>query len=194
MQENTVNIIEDVKKELTGDEKVLESAFKLETYYKKYKFAIWGLASIAIVFFVGSSVMNTMHESKLEEANEAFLVLQSNAEDSTALATLKAKNPALFELYSYAEAVKKQNIEALKTLTKSSNTIIADVSAYIVGVIEKKPVSSKLYNDLALFEEGYVAILAGDNKTAKDKLGLIDERSSLAMMTKFLQHSMIKAQ
>lgn len=194
MQENAVNIIDNVKKELSGDEKVLESAFKLETYYKKYKIAIWGLASIAVVFFIGSSVITSMHESKLHEANDAFLALQTNSKDAKALATLKAKNPALFELYSYSEAVKSKNVEMLKTLAKSSNAVIADVSAYSASTIEKKPISSKIYNDLALFQEGYIAIIAGDTKTAKEKLELIDERSSLAMMTKFLQHSMIKAQ
>lgn len=189
-----MNIIDNVKKELSGDEKVLESAFKLETYYKKYKIAIWGLASVVVVFFVGSAVMTSMHKSKLHEANEAFLALQTNSEDATALATLKAKNSALFELYSYSEAVKKKNIETLKTLAKSSNAIIADISTYSASVLNKKPVSSKIYNELALFQEGYIAILIGDTKVAKAKLDLIDERSSLAMMTKFLQHSMIKAQ
>jgi hypothetical protein len=44
-----------------------------------------------------------------------------------------------------------------------------------------------------LFEEAYVAIKAGDAKTAKNKLELIDERSPLAVITGFLKHSIIKA-
>ena len=186
--------IEDVKKELSGDEKVLESAFKLETYYKKYKLVIWGFATVLVVFFVGSNIMNALEQSKLEEANQAFLSLKNNPKDKKALDTLKAKNPALFELYSYAEAVKSKNIQALKSLNSSKNSVIADASTYSASVLEKKPQSSKLYHDFALFEKAYVAILAKDNKTAKEKLALIDERSSLAMMTKLLQHSMIKAQ
>lgn len=188
-----MNIIEDVKKELSGDEKVLESAFKLETYYKKYKIAIWGIASIALVFFVANSIMTTMHESKLNEANKAFLALQNNDKDTKALATLKAKNPALFELYSYSQAMKNKDINTLKNLAKSKNEVISDVSAYAISVLNKKTINSKIYKDLALFQEGYMAILAKNTKEAKEKLDLIDERSSLAMMTKFLQHSMIKA-
>ena len=57
----------------------------------------------------------------------------------------------------------------------------------------KKPVDSVLYKEMALFEEAYVAIGAGDTKTAKAKLELIDERSPLAVITGFLKHSLIKA-
>lgn len=62
-----------------------------------------------------------------------------------------------------------------------------------MGVLDKKPVDSTLYKEMALFEEAYVAIEAGDVKTAKAKLELIDERSPLAVITGFLKHSMIKA-
>ncbi|MDQ7085513.1 MAG: hypothetical protein Q9M36_11560 [Sulfurovum sp.] len=40
-----------VKKSLSSDEKVLESAFKLETLYRKHKVKLWGLAIALVVFF-----------------------------------------------------------------------------------------------------------------------------------------------
>ena len=80
--------IADVKKELSGDEKVLESVFKLETLYRKYKYIIWVIVLGLILFFVGKTVMQSMHEAKLEEANTAFLTLQKNDSDTQALATL----------------------------------------------------------------------------------------------------------
>lgn len=181
-----------VKKELSGDEKVLESAFKIETLYKKHKVKIWGAAVALILFFGGSAVMDAMHEAKLVKANEAFLTLQTNSEDANALKVLKEENPALFELYSYATAVKKQDIATLESLSKSSNSVISDASEYTAGVLNKKPVDSKLYREFALFEEAYVAIGAGDIQTAKDKLELIDERSPLGVITSFLKHSTIK--
>ncbi|RLA71072.1 MAG: hypothetical protein DRG09_01385 [Epsilonproteobacteria bacterium] len=181
-----------VKKELSGDEKVLESAFKIETLYKKHKLKIWGAAIAVILFFAGTTAMDAMHEAKLVKANEAFLTLQANSEDANALKVLKEENPALFELYNYATAVKKQDIAALETLSKSSNGVIADASGYSAGVLKKKPVDSKLYREMALFEEAYVAIGTGDIKTAKDKLELIDERSPLGVITSFLKHSTIK--
>lgn len=182
-----------VKKELSGDEKVLESAFKLESLYKKYKFQLWGVVVALILFFGGQGVMTAMHEAKLVKANEAFLTLQSNSDDADALKVLKENNPALLELYNYAQAVKKEDIKALESLAASNNNVIADASAYTAGVLNKKPVDSKLYKEMALFEEAYLAILAGDIETAKNKLELIDERSPLSVITQFLKHSTIKA-
>jgi hypothetical protein len=137
--------------------------------------------------------MTAMHEAKLETANEAFLTLQSKSDDASAMKVLKENNPALFELYSYAQAVKKQDIKALEALSKSTNAVISDSSHYTAGVLSKKPVDSKLYREMALLEEAYLAIEAGDANTARDKLELIDERSPLGVIASFLRHSTIKA-
>jgi len=196
LQESYVSIKDDVnyvKKELSGDEKVLESAFKLESLYKKYKFQLWGIVAALILFFGGQAVMTSMHEAKLVKANEAFLTLQSNSDDADALKVLKENNPGLLELYTYAQAVKKEDIKALESLAASNNNVIADASAYTAGVLNKKPVDSKLYKEMALFEEAYLAIVAGDIKTAQNKLELIDEDSPLSVIREFLNHSTIKA-
>jgi len=182
-----------VKKELSSDEKVLESAFKLETIYKKHKGKIWSLLIVAVVVFAGSATMESIHETKLATANEAFLALQVKADDTEALKILKENNPALFELFSYSQAVKKHDAKALEVLSKSTNSIIADASAYTAATLNKKPVDSKLYKEMALFDEAYLAIQAGDTKKAKAKLEEIDGRSPLAVLTEFLKHSLIKA-
>ncbi|MDQ7046231.1 MAG: hypothetical protein Q9M39_00835 [Sulfurovum sp.] len=181
-----------VKKELSGDEKVLENAFKLETLYKKHKVKIWAALVAVILFFAVTAAMDAMHEAKLVKANEAFLTLQTNSEDANALKVLKEENPALFELYSYAKAIKKQDILALESLSKSKNTVISDISKYTVGVLNKKPVDSKLYKEMVLFQEAYLSIGAGDMQTAKDKLEFIDKRSPLGPIASFLRHSTIK--
>ena len=185
--------IADVKKELSGDEKVLESAFKLETLYKKHKLKLWGLIIALVVFFGGRAIQESMHQAKLVTANEAFLTLQTNSTDSDALKVLKENNPALLELFSYAEAVKNKDTKALESLGASKNAVINDVSKYTAGVLNRKPVDSVLYNELALFEEAYLSIVAGDAKTAQAKLDLIDDRSPLAVIKGFLKHSLIKA-
>ena len=196
MQEKSVSIQDDVKyvkKELSGDEKVLESAFKLEELYKKNKYVIWASVAAIILFFAGSTVMSAMQQAKLEDANNAFLTLQTKADDTQALETLKKKNPALFELYTFSQAAKNQDAKALSSLASSKNSIITDSSKYSAAAIEKKPVDSKLYKEMALLEEAYVSIKAGDVNNAKAKLELIDERSPLSMLARLLEHSTIKA-
>ncbi|MCF6206628.1 MAG: hypothetical protein L3J47_07035 [Sulfurovum sp.] len=183
-----------VKTELSSDEKVLESAFRLETFYKKYKMLIWGTVVAVLLFFVVNAGMEALRQSKLATANEALLTLQSKPDDSNALSILKENDPALYELYTFSVAAKKQDVKTLSSLEKSSNDILADMSRYSKGAIEKKPVDSKLYKELAYFEEAYVLMQKGDVKRARAKLELIDSRSELAGLAKLLEHSTLKAQ
>ena len=183
----------DIKEKLSGDEKVLESVFKLETLYKKYKFVIWAIVIGFLLFFVGRTVMQGMHEAKLQEANVAFLTLQKNDSDTQALSVLKEKNPALFELFSFAKASKNKDAKALTALISSSNTVIADASAYTSATLENKNSDSILYKEMAIIEEAYLAIKSGDIKSANAKLELIAEDSALFMMASLLKHSTLKA-
>ena len=185
--------IADVKKELSSDEKVLESAFKLETLYKKYKFIVWAVVIGLILFFLGRTVLQTMQEAKLAEANVAFMTLQTKSDDAQALSLLKEKNPALFELFSYSQASKNKDAKALVALANSSNAVIADASAYTVAALENKNNDSKLYKEMAIIEDAYLAIKAGDSKSAKAKLDLIGEDSALFMLASLLKHSTLKA-
>jgi hypothetical protein len=129
----------------------------------------------------------------IHQSNEALLTLQNKPEDTQALAVLKENNPALYELYLFSSAVKKEDAKALLALEGSKNDILADMSRYTVGAMEKKPVDSKIYTEWAYLEEAYVAIKSGDIQTAKSKLELIDGRSSLSMLAKLLEHSTLKA-
>ena len=185
--------IADIKQELSSDEKVLESAFKLETFYKKYKYLIWGVVIALILFFAGRSVTTVMEEARLEDANNAFLTLQNNPEDSAALGRLKEKNPALFELYNYAQAAKQGDKNTLMTMTGSQNDVIADASKYTAAVLSKETADSMLYKEMTLLQEAYLAIQSGDTKKAKEKLEMIDPRSPVFALAQLLKHSTIKA-
>jgi hypothetical protein len=137
--------------------------------------------------------MTAMEEARLADANSAFLTLQQNPEDAAALATLKEKNPALFELYSYAQAAKSGDQNALSTMTNSQNEVIADASKYTAAVLSKQSAESTLYKEMTLLQEAYLAIQSGDMKKAKDQLEMIDPRSPVAALAQLLKHSTIKA-
>ena len=181
-----------VKQELSGDEKVLESALKLETFFKKHKLKFIAVAAALVLFFGGKAVVDVLHQSKLEEANKAFLTLQTTPEDKAALETLKSDNPALFELYSYAQAVKKQDVETLNTLSKSNDEVVSDVSEYALATIQKRGSDSKLYRELVLLQEAYLAIQEGKAVEARTKLELIDKNSPLAQISSVLNHATLK--
>ncbi len=183
-----------VKTELSGDEKVLESVFKLETFYKKNKLSIWGLVAAILFYFVITMGMDAVRQSRLEAANQAFLTLQQKPDDKAALALLKEKNPALYELYTFSKEAKAQDVKALAPIEKSKDEILVDMSRYTVAAIEKKPVDSKLYKELAILESAYLDIKAGKVQNAKERLSLIDARSPLAAFAKLLEHATLKAE
>ncbi|HHB94358.1 MAG TPA: hypothetical protein ENK88_04355, partial [Campylobacterales bacterium] len=90
--------IKEVKKEFTTDEQMLVSAFKLEKFYKKNKIAIFVVAGLVVAFFSGKAILEAIENSRLNSANDAYLVLQKDEKNTQALDKLKSKNPELFEL------------------------------------------------------------------------------------------------
>jgi hypothetical protein len=184
--------INEAKKEFSSDEQMLASAFKLEKFYKKHKIKIFTVIGAAVLFFGGRAIMGMVEEHRLNSANDAYLTLQKDANNQEALATLKAENPALFELYSYKQAVDNKNIEALKQLSSSKNTLIADIAKYHLLVIEGKRVDSSLYAEMAMVDNAYLAIKEGKMQEAKDELSQIDERSPLYSVAQLLKHYTIK--
>jgi hypothetical protein len=184
--------IADIKRELSSDEKILESAFKLETLYKKHKIKLWVVVIALFAYFGGYAVKESIHASQLAKANEAFLVLQKNPTNEVAFKTLEENNPALLELFFYAQAAKNHDIKTLEKLSTSKNTILADASRYTAGVLKEKPVDSTLYKEMSLLEEAYLEIKSGKSKMAREKLDMIDEHSPLAVVSQFLRHLTIK--
>jgi len=181
-----------VKDELTADEKVLESAFKLENLYKKYKILIWGVVGILVIGGGSKVALNLINQSKLDSANEALITLQTKPDDVKAREILRVNNPALFELFSFKEAIKAKNTKELNQLSSSKNEIIADISAYHGRVLSNKNGKSVYYKNLSLVTNAYNDIKNNKIKDAKLELEMIDNRSSLASISSILAHYIIK--
>lgn len=184
--------LHEAKKELTNDEQMLASAFKLEKLYKKHKIKLYSVLTIATLYLAGTAIMDNIAQQKLVSANSAYLTLSKDAKNETALNELKSNNPALFDLYTYQEAIKSSDKEALKTLSTSSNKIIADISSYHLAVLEGKPVESELYNEFALVHNASLLIKEGKIDDAKNELDLISEDSSVYNISKMIKHYTIK--
>ena len=183
-----------VKKELSADEQVLESALKLETYYNKYKRKIWVILALIVLLFFGKIAVDTVQNLRMNSANDALLTLQKDPKNSEALSALQSNNPALYELYSYAEAVKSKDAKRLEELAKSKDSLIADVSQYTSQVLLSKSSDSTYYKEMSLIEDAYLALKAGKSDVAKEKLELIDARSPVAPIADLLKHYTIKGQ
>jgi len=184
--------INEVKKELTSDEQMLASAFKLEKLYKKHKIKIFTVVGLLVAFFGGKAIMETIENSRLNSANEAYLALQKDANNAKALEELKSKNPKLFELYTYKKAVQNRDTKELQTLSNSKNEFISDMSNYHLSVINSKVVDSKLYREFALVNNAVIYIRDGNMNEARNQLSLIDEKSPVYNISKIINHYTIK--
>jgi len=189
---NISETMNEVKKELSGDEQMLASAFKIEKIYKKHKFKIFAVVGLTVAYFAGTAIMESLAQQKREAANSALLVLEKDSKSGAAIAELKENNPALFELYSYQMALKELDTKALKNLSSSKNEIIADLSSYHLSVLEGKPADSKLNGDIAKVYNASLLIKEGKAMEATEELELISEESPAYNIAKNIKHYSIK--
>jgi len=186
--------INEAKEKFESDEKMLASAFKFEKFYKKYKLLILGTVGAVILFFGGTAVMNMIEVQRLEAANEAYIKLSKDTKNVAALADLKEKNPILFELFEYKNAMENNNTEVLKTLSSSKNELIADIAGYHLAIMRGKEASSDLYAEVAVVNNAHLLIKQGKVSEANDELSAIEEKSPLYNISKIMKHYVIKGQ
>ena len=181
--------IDYVKKEISTEESFMESFFKIEKFYKKYKSTIISIAAVAIVGTIGYYISNYINLQNKIEANKAFNQLLENPNNKEALATLKEKNKKLYditlfmqdssanneveflkELSSYSQAIKEQDIDKLTTVTQSQNFLL---------------------KDFALFNKALILVQKQQYKEAKEAIKQIPENSNLNVLVKMLEHYLL---
>ena len=184
--------VEYVKGELGSDEKLLENAFRLERTYKKHKYKIWTLLVVLVLGFGGKAGYDAYNDYRLSEANDALLSLKKNPDDSGALQKLKSKNPKLYGLYLYSQAVKRADAKKLSSLESDGDSLLADICAYHAAVLESKAGDSRYYKDLSLLEKAYEELKKGEKEKARAQLVLVPENSPVAGIARLLKHYSLK--
>lgn len=179
--------IQEVKQELSGDEKILEQAFHLERLFKKYKTPLIALGVVAVVAFAGYKINGYLQNIKLQKANSALLVLQKDPKNAKALATLKADNKDLYALFSYSEAANSANKKALQNVPKST-PLLKDMIDYHISVLNRDPKKSLYYKNLVLVEKAYLLIQQNKKEEAKNILIQIPRNSRVAGVARLLEH------
>ena len=187
--------IEAVKKELSTEEQFLESVVKAEGFWKKYKKLVMALGVGLVVLALGSAFYKSMKEKSLTASNEAFVTLQKNPTDASALETLKSKNPKLYELFLFSSQIKSTDgakLQALKANLK--DPILKDLVSYQEASVSKKDLSAyavkqdALLKELATLELVYTFFKEGKSKEAKAELAKIPETSQLHQMAQSFKH------
>lgn len=183
--------LNEVKNELSSDEKLLEQAFQLERFFKKYKVVIITIVTLLVLGAIGYKVNAYLNNLHLERANSALLTLEKDPKNKKALSTLKENNPKLYALYSYSQAVNSAQKNLLQNVPKESN-FLKDVINYHKSVLEKKPQDSIYYKNLVLIEKAYLLIKEGKKAEAKNYLSRVPRNSQLAPVARLLKHYTIQ--
>jgi len=186
--------IEMVKEELTSEEKFFEKAVVTEKFVKKYKNLMIG----SVV--AGNIAYNANKQNTIDAANVALATLQSNPADTAALSQLQTLSPTLADVWSYSNAVVKQDIKTLEKLQNSKAIFVGDLASY--SVAQNIATSEKLdayaskkdaiYADLANVQNA--VLLMNENKidAAHKKLAMINLNSPLSQVAKALMHYGVK--
>ncbi len=180
-----------IKEELSAEEQFLESVIKAEGFWKKYKKIIITLAVIIVVGLLTKAVMGYIHESNIESSNHAYNALLKDANDASALATLKSKNPKLYELYMFKKSINSKDVAVLeKTKASITDPILKNLITYQIGSLNKKVVSldAGIAKEFALLQEGYLLLQENKIKEASAKFAQIPADSTLQSVVKNIKH------
>ncbi len=187
-----------VKEELNTEEQFLEGLIRAERFYKKYKKPIIAVVSIAVIIFIGFSIKTYIDEANLKAANEAYLKLIKNPNDTQAAEILKSKNINLYYAFKLQVASKNNDKNILEEVkTNAKDKYISDLADYQLASLSKKSDKLDRYIDdskaglvknFALLEDAYLLLKENKKDQAKIKLSSIEVDSPLKDVAKNLEH------
>lgn len=170
-----------VKEEISSDEKMLESVFRIEAFIKKYKFLFIALIVAGLGWIAWFYAGDYFKEQKAIKSTALMEKIQSNIEDESAWNELKKENAPLYEMMRFSYAIKNNNTQELEQMKSSKNPFIATYADYEVASITENFTSLKegAFSDLALLQEGYLLVSKKDYPQALNKLNAIANSSEL---------------
>ncbi len=186
-----------IKKELSTEEQFLESVIKAEGFFKKYKKLLIIVAVLVIALSLAYVFYQSTQKSNLDESNRAFVALQSDPTNKTAIETLKSKNPRLYQLFLFSSEVKSNDPVKLQSLkSQITDPILKDLLTYQEASLLEKDLrdysmkKDALLKDLASLESVYLLLEEGKSKEAATILAQIPANSALNEIVQSLKHYM----
>ncbi|WP_333803459.1 hypothetical protein [Sulfurospirillum sp.] len=179
-----------VKEEITTEEQFLEGMIKSERFFKRNKKYIIS-ALVLLAFGAGGYAINdVMAGQRLKVSNAAYQALLKDANNSSALETLKAKNPKLYGMFIFETALAKGDVEALKSVSLSKeDPILADLATYQLSQLDANATpKGELLSGMVLLQEGYELLKEKKIEEARLKFAQIEANSPLKQIAKNLEH------
>ncbi|MDY5556721.1 MAG: tetratricopeptide repeat protein [Helicobacter sp.] len=181
-----------IKEEMQNDEKMLESALRLESWFRRNQKPLIALVVILVLFGIGYSA-NTWYQANTQQKISNYYENALKGDES-AITALKESKSNLYDLYRFKQALKNNDTESLKALESSKDSIIAQFAKMQNASLEKNltALNSKDSGDLGYLQAAFLEIQAGNMQKAKEILSKIKNDSPIKELANTLAHFSIK--
>lgn len=182
-----------VKNEFKSDEKIFESAFRIERFVKKYKYLLLGVLLVCVGIFIFFQIDSKIQENRALRATEVFDKLLVEPNNQALIDVLKQESPQLYEMFSLSQAMKTSDEKSLKDLSKSKNDLVKNFASYQLASLQKDEdalgrINTDGFGDLAKMQQAFLKLQTNDYKEAAEILQSIGQDSVLKEMVKLLLH------
>lgn len=205
------NNLHEVKEKLAKDQNLLVSAFRLETFYKKYKKYLLIIVLLVISFGIYKGIVVYQEHRTTEQANELLNKLYSKTisddERKSVESKLATVKPTLYDFYRYTklqnlsslQLKSDDNLAILKELGQSKNPLIAALANYQYASFSEnlemlenfKTDIAPILSDRAKFQAAYLYMQNNNIKKAHEILNTIQPNENnqiVAQMASLLKH------
>lgn len=189
-----------VKDQLNSEEKFFANAVRIESFVTKYKSLIYIIVIVLIVAGVAEMFYAHQQSKDIKLSNSAFMALQHNPGDKSALITLKNDNNNLYNIYMLQLGIKNNNPKILKQLSDSKTLFVSDLASYQLASIKAskdaldeyigKP--EAIYKQLAVLQVAYLQLKQHKTAQADGTLKEIPANSPISQVANILYHYGLK--
>ena len=180
-----------IKEEISTEEQFFESFFKVEKFYKKYKFVLIGLVVAIVAFFIISAVVDFVSEKNETTANEAYTKVLLNSKDTASIEALKESNEKLLAIALYQisqEKTEAKDVEYLQDIAAYNSAVAkGDVVALDVMILSQ----DFLLKDFALLSKTLILIEKQEYKKAKETISKVDPKSQILPLADMISHFLL---
>lgn len=185
-------ILQGIKQEFEQDEKILESAFRLERLVKKYKYYLIALV-VFIVAWVGyRSVYGVITENKAQKISALYTELTQNPDNTLLQDQLQAESKGLYDLYTLMRIdLAQEGAEThLKELVDSPNPLVRELATYELASLKQENLSqvSGVMADFAKIQQAYLYLSKNQIPEARKELESIGLDSALYGIASQMKH------
>lgn len=183
--------ITSLKEEISTEEQFFESFFKIEKFYKKYKFILLGLVVVILGFFIVSSVIDYTNEKNEIVANEAYTKLLLNTQDKASIDALKESNQKLLAIALYQISKEKTEAKDVEYLEDIASYNLAVQKGDILALDTMILSQDFLLKDFAILSKVLILIEKQEYKKAKETIAKVDPKSQIVPLADMISHFLL---